>query len=134
MTAAQDGVLRLRAARADGRLAQACAATGIELVMLFGSAATEPDPGDVDLAVAFVDPRARDVLAAVTALHGLVGDALDVLDLDRAGPVARQRALTQGEVLVQLRPGAFATRQMAAMREFIETDPFRRLDLELMGR
>ncbi len=103
-------MLRLRAARADGRLAQACAATGIELVVLFGSAATEPDP------------------------HGLVGDALDVLDLDRAGPVARQRALTQGEVLVQLRPGAFATRQMAAMREFIETDPFRRLDLEMMGR
>lgn len=134
MTGAQDGLLRLRAASSDGRLDQVCAATGIELLVLFGSAVSEPDPRDVDLAIAFADPLDRDVITAVTALHDLVGDAVDVLDLDRAGPVVRQRALTQGEVLLQRRPGAFANRQMAAVREFIETEPFRRLDRELMAR
>lgn len=139
MTGAQDGLLRLRSALVDGRLEELCASTGIELLVLFGSAVSEADPGDaelgdVDIAVAFADPLDRDFLAAVTALIDLLGDAVDVLDLDRAGPVARQRALTQGEVLLELRPGAFATRQMTAIREFIETEPFRWLDLELMAR
>lgn len=111
-----------------------CQAHGVELAVLFGSALTSDEPGDVDLAVGFEDPAERRLLDVVNALVDLAGDAIDVLDLDRGGPVVRQRALTQGELLVELSPGAFATRQMAAMREFIETMPFRRLDLELMAR
>lgn len=125
---------RLRIAVADGRLDQACRDAGIELAVLFGSAVSEPDPGDVDLAIAFADPAQRDLLAVVVALQALVGEPVDVLDLDRAGPVVRQRALTRGELLVEHRPGAFAVRQMAAVREFIETAPFRAMDLELMAR
>lgn len=125
---------RLRAAAADGRLVSLCQEHGVEVLVLFGSALTSTRPGDVDLAAGFGDPGRRPFLELVTALMDLGGDAVDVLDLDRGGPVVRQRALTQGELLVELRPGAFATRQMAAMREFIETMPFRRLDLELMAR
>lgn len=124
----------LRAAAGDGRLATLARVHHVEVAVLFGSALTCDEPGDGDLAVGFADPRDRRLLDVVNALIELAGDAIDVLDLDRAGPVARQRALTQGELLVELRPGAFATRQMAAMREFIETKPFRRMDLELMAR
>jgi len=46
----------------------------------------------------------------------------------------RQRASTRGEALLQRRPGAFKNPQMAAIREFIETEPYRRLDLALMAR
>lgn len=123
----------LRAAAGDGALAALAQAHGIELVVLFGSALHTDTPHDVDVAVGFGTPGSHPLLDVVGALTDLAGDRLDVLDLDRGGPVVRQRALTQGEVVVELRPGAFATRQMAAMREFIETKPFRRLDLELMA-
>jgi len=102
--------------------------------VLFGSAVTEDDPGDIDLALAWSRDQRSDLVAFVVSLMEIVGDSIDVMDLDRAGPVARQRALTRGEVLVELNPHAFAERQMHAIREFIETEPFRRLDLELMAR
>src|SRR5690625_1335530 len=132
-TPAQD-LARLRTAVADGRLEEVCRAHGVELLVLFGSAVTEDDPGDIDLALAWSRDQRSDLVAFVVSLMEIVGDSIDVMDLDRAGPVARQRALTRGEVLVELNPHAFAERQMHAIREFIETEPFRRLDLELMAR
>lgn len=91
------------------------------------------DPGDVDLAVAWRPDSERDLLRLGNEMMDLLGDAVDVLDLDRGGPVVRQRALTRGELLLEREPGAFATRQMRAMRDFIETDPLRRTALEVMS-
>lgn len=132
-TPAED-LARLRAAAADGRLEAICREHGLELLVLFGSAVTEEDPGDVDLAVAWSRNHEPNLLSVVVSFLETVGDSVDVMDLDRAGPVARQRALTGGELIVELTPHAFAERQMHAIREFIETAPFRRLDLELMAR
>lgn len=126
---------RLRAALADGSLQQLADQHDLALVVLFGSAAL-PDterPGDVDLAVAWRRDRRPDLLGLVSDLTGLLGDAVDVLDLDRGGPVVRQRALTRGELLLEREPGAFATRQMRAVRDEMDTARLRRLQLDLMA-
>lgn len=57
------------------------------------------------------------------------------MDLGRAGPVARSRALAPGsEVLHEARKGIFAEAQIAAITEEMETRPMRRRDLELLAR
>lgn len=126
---------RLRAALSDGSLEELADRHGLALLVLFGSAAV-PDtehPGDVDLAVAWKRARQPDLLGVVSDLAGLVGDAVDVLDLDRGGPVVRARALTRGELLLELEPGAFATRQMRAVRDEMDTARLRRLQLDLLA-
>lgn len=133
--AGAQGRERLHAAVRDGSLAALAAAHGLALVVLFGSAA-DPDvdePGDLDLAVAWSSGAPGDLLRLTSDLTGLLGDAVDVLDLDRAGPVARQRALTRGEVLLELEQGALATRQMRAVRDHMDTAWMRRLQLDLLA-
>lgn len=132
----RDSLLRLREIVDSGELAAAVAALGVDLVVLHGSALRAGEPADVDVAVAF-DPGGseRPFLDVVNALGRLVpGDHLDVLPLDTAGPVARHRALATAEVLYLGRPGAYADRQMAAFKEFLETERFRRLDIALMSQ
>ncbi|WP_300017273.1 hypothetical protein [Pseudonocardia sp.] len=46
----------------------------------------------------------------------------------------RERALVGSLVLFESVPGAVAAAQVAAIAERIETDPMRRLDLELLAR
>jgi hypothetical protein len=59
---------------------------------------------------------------------------VDVVDLDRAGPVARQ-ALVPGEPLYESEPGGFVTAQMRASGERLSTEWMRRNSLErLAGR
>lgn len=127
---------RLRRALTDGSLVDIAHQHGLALVVLFGSAAdpTESSPGDLDLAVAWgAGTTGGDLVGLTSDLLGLVGDAVDVLDLDRAGPVVRQRALTRGEVLVEREAGAFATRQMRAMRDYADTAYLRRRQLALLA-
>lgn len=76
-----------------------------------------------------------DVLAVLDELAGLTGsDDVDLLVLDDAGPVARERALVGSIALFESRPGAYAEAQMAAICERMDTDWLRRLDLELLAR
>jgi hypothetical protein len=60
-------------------------------------------------------------------------DRVDLLDLDRAGAVARRHALVPGEPLYEYRPGEFASRQLRASAERLSTEWMRRLDLQLMA-
>lgn len=53
--------------------------------------------------------------------------------LNRAAPLARERALTTGEPLFQRKPGDFANAQIAAIMERLDTDRFRAMELELMS-
>jgi len=55
------------------------------------------------------------------------------IDLDRAGPVARQQALVPCDPLYEYRPGEFARQQMRASGQRLGTEWMRRLDLELMA-
>ena len=126
---------RLRADRDNGRLGELCARVGVDLLVLFGSARRDPErAGDIDVAYSFVHGLVGDDLAVVNALGEVYGDDLDIMPLDRAGPVAAYAALGGGEVLVQRTLDKFADRQMAAFGDYVDTQRFRDLQLEMMRR
>ncbi len=126
---------KLRAAGAAGSLGAACAELGIRLLVAHGSAVDAGgsiEPKDLDLA--FRGPGA-DLLAVADRLGEISEFSdIDLMDLDRANPVARARATgPRSEVLYEAAPGVFATEQMAALAMDMETRWLRRLDLELMA-
>jgi predicted nucleotidyltransferase len=127
---------RLRAAADDGRLERLCRRLGIRVMTVFGSAVRQDTaPRDLDVAVGFERDHPGDVLLVLDALGELTGsDDLDLMVLDRAGPVARERALVQCVPLYESEPSAYATAQVAAMGERMDTDWLRALDLETLRR
>lgn len=135
---AYDALQRLEALAADGELGALCERHGIELLVVHGSAVDSESlrpARDLDLAFqrrrgsdADVVGLANDLLRAVR-----FGD-IDLMDLNRAGPVPRARALAARSLpLYEAEPGLFATAQMAALTIEMETRGLRRLDLELMA-
>ncbi|MGH3770602.1 MAG: nucleotidyltransferase family protein [Pseudonocardiaceae bacterium] len=130
-----DAARRLRDAAVDGRLETLADHHGLSLVVLFGSASRDqPDARDLDVAVGSRARTGLDAVAVICALMDLVDhDRVDLLDLDRAGPVARQHALVPGDPLYEYRPGEFARQQMRASGQRLGTEWMRRLDLELMA-
>ncbi|HEX4101670.1 MAG: nucleotidyltransferase domain-containing protein [Pseudonocardiaceae bacterium] len=130
-----DAAHRLRGAAVDGRLEALADAYGLSLVVMFGSAARgQPDARDLDIAIGSRARTGLDVVAVICALMDLVdSDRVDLLDLDRAGPVARQHALVPGDPLYEYRPGEFARQQMRASGQRLGTEWMRRLDLTLMA-
>ncbi|MDQ2788310.1 MAG: nucleotidyltransferase domain-containing protein [Actinomycetota bacterium] len=130
-----DAAHRLRNAAVDGRLEALADLHALSLVVMFGSASRgQPDARDLDIAVGARARTGPDVLAVICALMDLVdSDRVDLLDLDRAGPVARQHALVPGEPLYEYRPGEFARQQMRATGQRLGTEWMRRLDLALMA-
>lgn len=128
---------RLREAAATGALDRFCQDRGIGLLVVFGSVVADErvePPGDLDVAVRF-DPPPGDLIAAVNDLIDLTGfSEVDVMDLGRAGVVARAQALGPESLpLFESRAGGFALAQMGALTEAMETAPLRRLDLELLA-
>ncbi|HET9254388.1 MAG TPA: nucleotidyltransferase domain-containing protein [Pseudonocardiaceae bacterium] len=99
---------RLREAAVDGRLEALAEAHGLSLVVLFGSASRgEPDARDLDVAVGSRERARIDMIEVICALMELAEyDSVDLLDLDRAGPVACQRALVPGDPLYEYRRGS----------------------------
>lgn len=130
-----DAARRLRGAAIDGRLAALAEVHGLSLVVLFGSASRgQPDARDLDIAVGSRARTGLDVVEVICALMDLVGsDRVDLLDLDRAGPVACQHALVPGDPLYEYQPGEFARQQMRASGQRLGTEWMRRLDLALMA-
>ncbi len=104
----------------------------------FGSArAVAPvvPPGDIDIAVGFVPGAQRDLLGVIEALGELVpGEHLDVMDLDRAGPVARVEALVGGRVLFESGPCVFTRRELQALGEYLDTAYLREALLRELAR
>ena len=145
--AVPEAVRRLGVASQDGLLAALCERQGIELMVLFGSAARFDEdradedradvdracvPRDIDLAV-WSRTDGLDQLGVHHALWELVGtEDVDLMDLRRAGPVARERALVGAVVLHEGERGLFANQQIAAIMERMDTAWLRRLELELL--
>lgn len=126
---------RLTAMTRSGELETLCREEGIALLVVFGSVLVPGDGArDIDLAARF-ETGAPDVLGVLDQLARRgVSAHVDLMVLNRAGPVARERALVRGRPLFQLRPGEFAVAQIAAIMERLDTDWLRALDLELMAR
>jgi|SRR5699024_1656369 len=133
---AADAAQRLLDRAERGELAALCERERIDLFVLFGSAGRgESNPRDIDVAVRFAENTRGDVLSLLDGLYRLTRyEGFDVLDLRRAGPVARDRALSEGRPLYQARPGLYGNAQIAAMMERMETREFRRVQLELLSR
>jgi len=123
----------LEQAAASGVLAALCRRHGLALMVVFGSALDpQKEPADLDLAVRF-STSDRDQLALLEDLYRLTGsEDIDLMILNDAAPVARERALVGGRPLHQSVAGEFANAQIAAIMERLDTDHFRRLQLELM--
>ena len=131
----RSGLTRLLAARDDGSLADLLAEHGVDLLTVHGSAARgEELPRDLDLGVLFADDDGNDVVGLLVALERLARCPVDVMDVRRASPVARARALAHDAVPVhEARPGLWARQQMAAATLEMELAPLRRRQLELMA-
>lgn len=133
-TRPDEALARLRAAADAGDLDGLCLRHSVRVLTVFGSAIRPgATPRDLDVAVRFEPARAGDVLALLDDLSRLTGsDDIDLMVLDRAEPVARERALVGCLALHESEPGAYADAQMAAMCERMDTDWLRALDLETL--
>ncbi len=105
------------------------------MLTVFGSAARgEPTARDLDIGVLIEFGAPFDPFAAVVDLIRLTGtEQVDLVHLNRGGPVIRERALAGSIGLYQSEPTALANAQMAAITERMETDPMRWRNLELMA-
>lgn len=129
-------LLRLQDAATDGALEALCKRRGLRLLTVFGSAArADGAPRDLDVAVRFEPGRRGDLLLLLDELSELTAsDDVDLLVLDDAGPVARERALVGCIALFESEAGAYADAQMAAICERMDTEWLRQADLRLLRR
>jgi predicted nucleotidyltransferase len=133
-----EGLARLHDAAESGELDTLCDRHRIRILTVFGSAARgEPNARDLDVGVMTEPGAAFDSVRAINDLIGLTRcDNVDLAHLNRAGPVLQERALVGSVALFESTPGALATAAttaIAAIALRIETDPIRRLNLELLA-
>jgi uncharacterized protein len=80
---------------------------GLEVLWLYGSAAkgTERKDSDLDLGALFTRrPSGYDLFKAALELGDLLGRQVDLVDLDRAGPILGMQVLRYGRLLVDASP------------------------------
>lgn len=124
---------RAEQAVTDGTVARLGDRFGLRLLVLFGSVA-EGGPAPQDLDVAFEDEGNVDVVGLHEALYELTGfERIDLMDLGRAGIVARARALGRGVPLFEAPAGLFARQQMAAVTLLADTRWLRDVELEMLA-
>lgn len=135
VTTPAEALQRLRGAAASGALGAFCLRHHVRVLTVFGSAGRgEENARDLDVGVLVERDKDFDLISAITELIELAGtDDVDLAHLNRGGPVIRERALVGSVLLYESRRGALAAAQVAAIAERVETDPMRRLDLELLA-
>jgi len=134
MATPAEGLARLRAAAAAGGLEELCRRHRIRVLTVFGSAARDdPAARDLDVGVLLEPDAAIDYLPLIDDIERLTDANVDVVHLNAAGPVLRERALVGSVVLVESEPGAWASASTAAMLERMDTEWLRRLDLDLLA-
>ncbi len=118
----------------SGELDTCCERHRIRILTVFGSTARAGSAArDLDVGV-MLEPGAHlDYLAVIGDLTRLAGVDVDLVHLNRGGPVIRERALVGSVPLYESEPGALARAATAAATERMETDWMRRLDVELMA-
>jgi uncharacterized protein len=114
---------------------------GISVLVLFGSRArgTHRPDSDLDVAVlpATQDSQARRYLQAdlAVALADLApAGRVDVILLDEATEVLRQRVMETGRVLLNRDPEAWKELRVRTMREYGDAEYYRRMYIEAQRR
>ncbi len=101
-------------------------APAIELVVLFGSAATGRARPRSDLDIAVRGDDVVDLDALYLALAPRLGtDRLDLVDLRMAGSILAFEVARHGQPLFERAPGAFRTFQALASRRYCDTAKLR---------
>jgi predicted nucleotidyltransferase len=121
---------------ASAELGVLCGEQCVILLTAFGSVLREPgEAHDLDLGVLFDFDAERDVLRLRDRLVALTGyEGIDLVVLNGAGPVIRERALVGAEVLFEARPSVHTNATIAATMERMDTDWLRRLAVEVLAR
>jgi len=134
MATPAEGLARLRAAAAAGDLEALCQRHRVRVLTVFGSAAREdPAARDLDVGVLLEPGVSIDYLPLIRDLERLTDADVDVVHLNEASPVLRERALVGSVVLDESQPGAWASASTAAVLERMDTDWLRRMDLDLLA-
>jgi predicted nucleotidyltransferase len=129
-----EGLARLRAAADAGELDVLCRRHRIRVLTVFGSAARDdPTARDLDVGVLLEPCVSIDYLPLIRDLELLTAADVDVVHLNEASPVLRERALVGSVVLDESEPGAWASASTAAMVERMDTDWLRRMDLDSLA-
>jgi predicted nucleotidyltransferase len=129
-----EGLARLQAAAAEGELDALCRRHRIRVLTVFGSAARgAAEARDLDVGVLLEPGATVDYLPLIRDLEALTEADVDVVHLNEAGPVLRERALVGSVVLDESEPGAWARASTAAVLERMDTDWLRRMDLDLLA-
>jgi len=111
-----------------GRLA---AEEGLDLVVLFGSAARDGFARAEDVDIAVRGARPLDLIAlTVQFIEALGTDAVDLADLRTADALLLALVARDGVVLYEGRPSAFAEFDSYAMRRLADTRKFREAERE----
>lgn len=131
-----EALQRLWRAADSGELRTLCQQRHVSLLTVFGSAGRgEPDPRDLDIAVLTEHGADFDLFGFITDMIDMVGlERLDVVHLNAAGPLLRERALIGSIILHENEPGIWARASTTAVMERMDTDWLRRLSLELLAR
>jgi predicted nucleotidyltransferase len=115
--------------------------SGIAVLVVFGSRARGTHRSDSDLDVAVLpstaDSRVRRYLVADVAValaHLAPEGRVDVILLDEAPEVLRQRIMETGRVLLNRDPEAWKELRVRTMREYGDSEGYRRLYIEAQRR
>lgn len=132
----REGLARLTAGLADGSVGPLLARHEIDLLVLFGSAKMGGARPSADLDIAVGHAGGLDVLSLIADLYDVTGlEALDVVDLNRAGIITKGEVYATGRPLFQSPRGIFAERAAEALTMLWDTAWLRRVQLEsLAGR
>lgn len=129
-----EGLARLRAAADAGELDALCRRHRIRVLTVFGSAARgEPGARDLDIGVLLEGGARIDYLGLIDDLQQITQANIDVVHLNPAGPVLRERALVGSVVLDESEPGAWAAASTAAMQDRMDSDWLRRMALDFLA-
>ena len=129
-----EGLARLRAAADAGELDRLCRRHRIRVLTVFGSAARdEPAARDLDIGVLLERGTEIDYIGLIDDLQRITEANIDVVHLNPAGPVLRERALVGSVVLDESEPGAWAGAATAAMQDRMDSDWLRRMALDLLA-
>lgn len=99
---------------------------GLQLVILFGSAASGKTHRNSDIDIAFLFEKSVDILELTnTVIRLLHNDNVDVIDLRRASPLLKFSVVKKGKLLFEKSPVEFNEFCSLAFRMYVDTQKLR---------
>ena len=99
---------------------------GLQLVLLFGSAALGRTHRKSDIDLAFLYEKPVDILELTNKVIRLLHtDSVDVIDLQIANPLLGFSAVKHGKILYERFPGVFNSLYSLAFRKYVDTRKIR---------